>query len=107
MKLLTATTLSLFILIKTVAQPVIPAYGKIDKADLELKTCDLEQNAEAMVLFDIGEFYCDLHPGMMNPIMILNEKRIRIKTLNDKGLENANVHIKYHSFRNDETVKDI
>ena len=30
-------------------------WGKIDKTDLELKECDFDKNAEALVLFDVGE----------------------------------------------------
>ena len=33
----------------------IPAFGKVEKADLEMKECDFDKNAEAMVLFDKGE----------------------------------------------------
>ena len=29
----------------------IPAFGSVDKADLEMKECDFDKNAEAMVLF--------------------------------------------------------
>ena len=43
------------------AQKDIPAYGKVDKADLELKECAFDNAAEAMVLFDVGEVYCNLN----------------------------------------------
>jgi hypothetical protein len=32
----------------------IPAFGKIEKADLEMKECDFDKDAEAVVLFDIA-----------------------------------------------------
>jgi hypothetical protein len=84
------------------AQTDIPAYGKIDKKDLEMKTCDFDKDAEALVLFDVGEFTASINSGT-----IQNIRRIRIKILKDKGLERANVHIKYYSVRGYETVTDI
>ena len=37
------------------AQDKISAYGKIDKADLEMRDCSFDPGAEAVVLLDIGE----------------------------------------------------
>ena len=36
----------------------IPGFGKVDKAELELKECDFDKNAEAVVLFDVAELSC-------------------------------------------------
>jgi hypothetical protein len=60
----------------------VPAFGKIEKADLEMKTCDFDEKAEAVVLFDVGELYCDL--SSIGSSMLL-ERHVRIKILNDKG----------------------
>ncbi|MEP7163641.1 MAG: hypothetical protein ABI741_03050 [Ferruginibacter sp.] len=51
------------------AQKDIPAFGKIDKADLEMKECAFDKAAEAMVLFDIAEVYCffDLNSLSIKP----------------------------------------
>lgn len=76
-----------------------PEFGKVDKAELELNTCEFDKDAEAVVLFDEGEFYYEVNFGL--------ERHIRIKILKDKGLERANIHIKYHSFGGDETVKGL
>lgn len=76
----------------------IPAWGKIDKADLELKECEFDKDAEALVLFDIGELVCDIVGNVQL------ERRIRIKILKEKGLNRANIHIPYHHYRNDENV---
>ena len=32
----------------------IPAFGKIDKSEIELKECEFDKNAEAVVLFKTG-----------------------------------------------------
>jgi hypothetical protein len=34
-------------------------YGKIDQADLEMKACDFEKDANAEVLIDKGSLYYD------------------------------------------------
>ncbi|MFT3680591.1 MAG: DUF3857 domain-containing protein [Ferruginibacter sp.] len=101
------TTLMLFAFCKLAAQPTLPDFGKIEKADLEITNCSFEQNAKAMVLFDVGEFYCNIYPSLMNPVMIQNERRIRIKILKDKGLDEANIHIRYNSFGGNEIVKGL
>lgn len=82
----------------------VPAFGKVEKAELELKECDFDKNAEAMVLFDVGELYFDISGG--NPTMEL-VRHIRIKILKDKGLDKADIHIPYQSYRNSEAVKNL
>lgn len=79
----------------------IPAFGKVEKADLEMKECDFDKNAEAMVLFDKGQLDYILGSG------INLERHIRIKILNDKGKDRADIHLSYINFKNDEDIKDI
>ncbi len=69
----------------TKAQTVPPAepYGKVSQADLELKACDFEKDANAEVLFDVG--YVRMREGM--------ERHTRIKIFNDFGKYAANVRI--------------
>ena len=70
----------------------IPAFGKVDKSELEIRECDFDKNAEAMVLFDVAELACNLIGG---DIFIELQHHTRIKILNDKGLDEANIHIRY------------
>ena len=79
----------------------IPAFGNVEKADLEMKECDFDKNAEAMVLFDKGQLDYLLRGG------IDLERHIRIKILSDKGKDRADIHLRYHSWQNDEDIKDI
>ncbi|WP_315822807.1 DUF3857 domain-containing protein [Paraflavitalea speifideaquila] len=79
----------------------IPAFGTVDKADLLLKECEFDKDAEALVLFDVGEAYLD----MMGSIELVHH--VRIKILKDKGLKVADIHIPYHSYRNDESIKSL
>ena len=70
----------------------VPAFGKVEKAELELKECDFDKNAEAMVLFDVAELECTISGGH---IFIQLQRHVRIKILKDKGLDNADIHIRY------------
>lgn len=107
MKRILFPTLLIFSFFSINAQNNIPDFGKIDKADLQMTYCSFEDNAEAMVLFDIGEFYCSINAKMIKPVMVLTERRMRIKILKEKGLSRANVHIRYYSFLNTENVTGI
>ncbi|SDR92584.1 protein of unknown function [Mucilaginibacter mallensis] len=64
-------------------------YGKVDTADLELKSCDFEKDANAMVLFDKAEVSFDPY----GEITFIRHKRIKI--FNDKGKDQANINIPY------------
>lgn len=77
----------------------LPAFGQISKAELEMKECDFDNKAEAVVLLDDGvlEFTSDLEL----------KRRLRIKILNSKGLEWANVHLRYKSEKNDEDINKL
>ena len=55
MKKIIFAIFSLLLVSVTNAQDKIPSFGKIDKADLEMKDCDFDPGSEAFVLFDIGE----------------------------------------------------
>src|SRR5688572_29436754 len=79
----------------------IPEWGKIDKSDLELSECDFDKNAEALVLFDVGE----LHGYGYGPMEL--RRHIRIKILKDKGLQQANIKLPFYSFKGDETIKRL
>jgi hypothetical protein len=79
----------------------IPAFGTVEKADLQLKECDFDKDAEAMVLFDAAEAYLD-NLGSIELV-----RHIRIKIFKDKGLKAADIHIPYHSYRNDENIKGL
>lgn len=83
----------------------IPAWGKIDKADLEMKSCDFDKDAEAMVLVDKGEV--EYIKGNHYDFSMKMEIRTRIKIFNDKGFELANVNIPYYSDDSYEKMTDI
>jgi hypothetical protein len=74
------------------AVPVTQPYGKIDQADLEMKACDFEKDANAEVLFNIATV--SFGEGFLT---ITTEIHKRIKIFNDKGKGEANIRIRYIS----------
>ena len=79
----------------------IPAFGKVEKADLEMKECDFDPKAEAVVLLDDGQL------DYLEQSGIEFKRRVRIKILSDKGLDWANVHLRYWSERNAQDITNI
>jgi hypothetical protein len=70
----------------------IPASGQIEKKDLLLTECDFDKNAEALVLFDVGEAIFKEYKVAINTEV---KRHIRIKILTNKGLDRANIKLPY------------
>jgi len=70
---------------KPAATPTAEPYGKIDMADLEMKVCDFEKDANAEVLFDKAI--------VSNITWISMERHTRIKIFNDFGKKEANIRL--------------
>ncbi|MBO9572398.1 MAG: hypothetical protein J7497_09350, partial [Chitinophagaceae bacterium] len=70
-----------------------PSFGKIDKSDLEMKTCDFDADAEAVILSDYGQDILDYRNGLYQEF----QRHIRIKILKDQGKHWADVKIKYYT----------
>ena len=98
------TTLLLLNSAAIFAQKDMPSYGKIEKADLQLQECEYDKDAEAYKLLDYGDVR---YVRGKHLFQIQAERRVRIKILKDKGLDNANIKIKYYSQSNYETINDI
>jgi hypothetical protein len=82
------------------AAPVVEPqpYGKIDKADLEMTSCDFEKDASAEVLFDVGKM--DSYSG------INMTRHRRIKIFNERGVNSANVRLIFNDFANNK-IEDL
>lgn len=92
------------------AQHSPQAFGKIDKADLEMTACDFDPSAEAMVLFDAGRATCYVNLNTYIPENMVSsdlEEHVRIKIFSEKGLAKANVKIRYYSGNNVEEIKSL
>ncbi len=102
---LTLTALCTFILVyQAVAQDKLPAFGKIDKADLEMKICDFDPDSEALYLMDIGEVQIVENLTSWN---VQTDRRVRIKILKEKGIQEADIKITYYSKDRYEDISDL
>ena len=85
-------------------QKEIPEFGKIDMADLQMKSCAFEPEANAMKLFDVETTEFDMYTYS---IRLKSERRIRIKIFNKKGYEHAEIRIPYYSKKGVAKIKEL
>ena len=83
------------------AQKGQPVFGKVDKADLEMKECDFDKGADAVVLIDYGNVY------YLTIGTTVFERRKRIKILKEKGISQANIEIPFYGNYNGEKILKI
>lgn len=107
MKHLVLSVLFIIGIQQLIAQKGLPAFGKIDKSDLEMKDCDFDKGADAFTLIDRGNVYYDRGTSGITLFKTVFERRVRIKILKEKGLSYANVTIPYYSHNNDEKMLKI
>ncbi|MBI5373275.1 MAG: DUF3857 domain-containing protein [Sphingobacteriales bacterium] len=101
--LILAIILSCSVFLPAAQQP-LPAFGEIDPADLQLRSCSFEKPASAMKLLDIQEvsFEYDYYATRL-----VTEKRVRIKVFNEKGYKYASIKIPYYSKKRVMKIKDL
>ena len=87
------------------AQKGQPAFGKVDKADLELTDCDFDKGAEAETLIAWGNIF--YRRGKVELFNTVFENRVRVKILKESGLSYANVSIPYFDENNEEQIQKI
>src|SRR5688572_4805384 len=83
------------------ADPNIPPFGTVSKEDIQMKNCEFDDKAEAMVLLDDGVM------EFINGDGLQMKRRVRIKILNSKGLEWANVHLSYLSNKGAQNITGL
>ncbi|MXV52356.1 DUF3857 domain-containing protein [Pedobacter sp. HMF7647] len=86
---------------QTTSVPVTETFGKIKKEDLELKNCDFEKDASAMVLFNKGSMYYN------DDFSIVVEHHKRIKIFSEAGKKQGDIRIEYYGGNRFETITDI
>ena len=101
---LTSLFLVLIISLQSLAQKGQPGFGKVDKADLEMKDCSFDKGADAMVLIDYGNIFYDRGTHGFSAFKTVFERRTRIKILKEKGISQADINIPYFTHNNDERV---
>ena len=89
------------------AQKNQPPIGIIEKADMELRDCEFDKDAEAFKLIDWGSV--KYTGGGWNPSVFTTEyeRRVRIKILKEKGLKYANVVIPYLAYDGYEKILKV
>jgi hypothetical protein len=75
--------------------PGVEPYGKVRQEDLELKTCDFEKDANAMVLFDNANL--TTMSGATAQYKLLIERHTRLKIFNEFGKGFGNIRIVYQT----------
>lgn len=86
---------------KAQISPPTQPYGKIDIADLELKSCDFEKGANAMILFEKGSVHFDARYNIITDI------HKRIKIFNDNGKKEANIRIEFNGGYGSEKIFNL
>lgn len=73
------------------AQTEFPAIGKFSADEINLKECSFDPEAEAIILLDKAVVTQD------DQYRLITERRIRIKILNDRGIDRGNIIIPFYS----------
>ena len=81
--------------------PDLPAFGKIDKSDLEMKECSFDEKAEALVLLDDAQMDFIWGSGMEM------KRRKRIKILNEDGRKWADIHLAFMTYQNQQDISNL
>jgi len=87
------------------AQDNIPAFGKIDKADLEMQDCGFDRGAEALVLLDVGQIEISY---LQNTGWVSESRyRIRIKVLKERAVSRSEIKLSYYAKSGREGISNI
>jgi hypothetical protein len=82
-------------------QPALPEFGNFTVQEMNMTECTFEKDAGAVILFDYG------NAGPDDRYNLITDRRIRIKILNEKGLDAATVKIPFYSRDNFELISGI
>jgi hypothetical protein len=99
--LLIFTAFTLFGKAQTPAIPASQPFGKIYKADLEMKACDFEKDANAEILFDKGTVY------FSDDLSINFDRHVRIKIFNEKAKDEGDIKLMYFAINNIENISNL
>lgn len=83
------------------SQSDLPEFGVFTQEDLAMKECDFDKDADAVVLFDDGNSSYD------DSYRLITKRRIRIKILNSRGIDEGNIRIRFYSKDDFEYIQNI
>ena len=98
---ITTILISFLISLVSFSQMGFPEFGKFTAEEISLKQCSFDPEAEAVILLDKAVVNHDEEYHM------ITERRIRIKILNEKGLDRANIVIPFYHKDQFEYIRDI
>ncbi|MGN6417189.1 MAG: DUF3857 domain-containing protein [Pseudobacter sp.] len=102
MKKFVPVLLLLTLLLQTgFSQTKVPAFGQFLTAEKELKVCEFDPEAEAVIILDKAE---SNHNDEYN---LITKRRLRIKILKQKGIQLADVSLYYYSKDDFEFISEI
>src|SRR4051812_45698265 len=101
MKNICVFTVLLFLFIAAKAQSDLPAFGSYSPQEIAMRECSFDKQADAVVLFD------DAVAGYDDRYQLHTKRRVRIKILNEKGIDKGNIVIPFYSENHFETIIDI
>ncbi len=90
--------------LQVTAQKGQPGFGKVDKADMEMKDCEFDKGADALVLIDYGNMFYDRGTVGFSAFKTVYERRTRIKILKEKGISHADIEIPFYTQNNEEKI---
>src|ERR1044072_3602171 len=83
------------------AQAELPDFGVFSEEDKNLKECDFDKEADAIILFNYGFSNYD------DDYRLITLRRIRIKILKERGIENGTIRIRFYSRDNFESIQNV
>lgn len=105
MKRLLTVTVILMVLVWSDINAQDIKFGSLRPVDVEMKMCDFEKDAPAVVLFDKGDSWFVQDGGRF---VLRFDRHIRIKIFNESGFGHGEFEIPlYHGGSEDEVVKEI
>ena len=83
------------------AQNDAPGFGEYTPAEIKMKECSFDRNADAVVLLDQGIAYFN------EEYNLITDRRIRLKILKEKGIDRADIRIPYYSSNKFEFIREL
>lgn len=103
MKRLCTLVFALLPALLALGQKEAPPFGKIDKADLEMTSCDIEPEADLYTLVRTGEITFSMGSSILRQTVY----RVRVKILSDKMVGKANIRLDYLSRDRIQAIGDV
>jgi hypothetical protein len=78
-----------------------PEFGEFNSVETAMKECQFDKEADAVILLDYASSYYD------DEYHLITDRRVRIKILNQRGLERANIIIPFYSRNDFEEIRSV